>query len=310
MELIKNINWNFLKYTPFWLSISGLLIIISIVSLIIHNGPRYGIDFTGGRVLEVSFGSAPDIAKIRSVLANKDFDAIEVQSVKKRPWVMFRVPISLDEQYKDFSQDMMELLRNNFTEEDGYKLEILSNDKVGPKVGQELRKKALWALLFSLIAMLIYITIRFQFRFGAGSIIALFHDTLITIGFFSVFDKEITLSIVAALLTIVGYSINDSIVVSDRVRENMGKLRRMNFYDLVNRSLNEVFSRTIITSFTVWITCWCLIIWGGEVIRDFALALLVGITVGTYSSVYIVTPLVVQWEKWFPKKVAAVTRAK
>ena len=309
MQFVKDINWNFLGLRKIAFALSGILILAGIVSLVVHGGPRYGIDFTGGRVLEVSFGTQkPDIGKIRDVLSQKNFDKIEVQSITDKPWVMFRIPMELDEKYSDFSQVFMETLRNNFTEEDGYKLEILSNEKVGPKVGEELRSKATWAILFALIAMLIYITIRFQFRFGVASVIALFHDAFITIGIFSILNREITLPIVAALLTIVGYSINDSIVVSDRIRENMTKLRRLGFFELVNKSLNQVFARTIITSFTTMIVVLCLLLFGGKVIHNFALALFIGILVGTYSSIYIVSPIVVQWEKWFPRKIGGAGR--
>lgn len=305
MQFIKDINWNFLGLRKYAFALSAILILIGIVSLIVHNGPRYGIDFSGGRVLEISFAKTPDISKIRDILTQSGFGDVEVQSITDRPWVLFRVPMELDEQYQDFSETLLEKLRNNFTESSGYKLDILSNEKVGPKVGEELRKKALWAIFFALIAMLLYITIRFQFRFGVASVIALFHDAFITIGIFSVLNKEITLPIVAALLTIVGYSINDSIVVSDRIRENMTKLRRLSFFDLVNKSLNQVFARTIIISGTTLVVVMSLLLFGGKVIHDFALALFIGIFVGTYSSIYIVSPIVVQWEKWFPKKVGA-----
>ncbi len=309
MQFIKDINWNFLGLRKIAFTLSGVLILAGIVSLIVHGGPRYGVDFTGGRVLEVSFGNrVPDIGELRDILTSKGFGKIEVQSITDKPWVLFRVPMELDEKYPDFSEILLETFRNNFSEADGYKIEVLSNEKVGPKVGAELRSKATWAVLFALIAMLLYITIRFQFRFGVASVIALFHDAFITIGIFSLLNREITLSIVAALLTIVGYSINDSIVVSDRIRENMAKLRRLNFFDIVNKSLNQVFARTIITSFTTLIVVLCLLLFGGKVIYDFALALFIGILVGTYSSVYIVSPIVVQWEKWFPKKVGGRRR--
>ncbi len=310
MQFVRDINWDFLKYRRVAYVLSAVLILAGLVSLIVHGGPRYGIDFTGGRVLEISFAKSPNISDVRKVLLEKGFGALEVQSVTDRPWILFRVPMELDERYPDFSETLLETFRNHFTEEDGYRIEVLSNEKVGPKVGAELRRKALWAVFFALVAMLIYITIRFQFRFGVASVIALFHDAFITVGIFSILNKEITLPIVAALLTIVGYSINDSIVVSDRIRENMTKLRRLPFYDLVNKSLNQVFARTIIISFTTLVVVFCLLVFGGKVIHDFALALFIGILVGTYSSIYIVSPLVVQWEKWFPKKVGLSAKAR
>jgi len=303
MQIFGDINWDFLRFRKMAYIISGVLVFASLISLALQSGPRYGIDFTGGRVLEVSFSKSPEISKVRTLLEENTWTGIEVMSIRERPWVMFRVPMELDEQYSDFSEKILQVMRLHFADEDGYKIEILSNEKVGPKVGEELRKKALWAILFSLLAMFIYITIRFQFRFGVASVIALFHDAFITIGIFSILGVEITLPIVAALLTIVGYSINDSIVVSDRIRENMTKLRRLSFKEIANKSLNQVFSRTIITSATTLFVILCLLFLGGTVIHDFALAIFIGVIIGTYSSIYIVSPIVVQWEVWFPKRI-------
>ena len=309
MQLLKDINWDFLKYRKIGYILSGIMIFIGIVSLALHGGPHYGIDFTGGRVLEINFTQLPDIAKVRTLLAQNGWTGIEVQSIRERPWVIFRVPMELDEQYTDFSEKVLQVMRLHFTPENGYTVDVLSIEKVGPKVGQELREKAIWAILFALIAMLIYITVRFQLRFGVASVVALFHDAFITIGIFSLLGKEISLPIVAAILTIVGYSINDSIVVSDRIRENMSKLRRLGFYELINKSLNQVFSRTIITSVTTLVVVLSLLFLGGTVIHDFALAMFIGIIVGTYCSIYIVSPVVLQWESWFPKKVAMKSKA-
>jgi preprotein translocase subunit SecF len=306
MQFFKNINWNFLKLKYIALTFSGILIIASFVSLIGHGGPRYGIDFTGGRVIEINFGKKPDLGEVRSVLQSAGFGQLETQSIKNNPWVIFKVPMELDEQYSDISTNIINLLRANFSPQRGYEIEILSIDKVGPKVGSELREKAIKAILLSLALMFIYIWIRFQLRFGAASVIALFHDAFITLGILSLLNVEINLPIIAALLTIVGYSINDSIVISDRIRENMTRLRKLPFHEIVNKSLNQVFSRTIITSLTTLIVVLCLLIFGSLVIRDFALALLIGILIGTYSSIYIVSPIVVMWEKWLPKRVGSV----
>ena len=309
MEFWRDKNWDFLKYRTFAFIFSGILIFAGVVSLAIHGGPRYGVDFTGGRVLEISFGDKlPDISKVRDLLEANNWHGVTVQTVRDYPWMLFKVPMKLDEQYPDFSEKLLEVLRMHFKSSEGYKIEILSNEKVGPKVGAELRRKALWAVLLALAAMLLYITVRFQFRFGVASVVALFHDAFITFGMLSILNREITLPIVAALLTIVGYSINDSIVVSDRIRENIPKLRRLPLYDIVNKSLNQVFSRTIITSLTTLLVILSILILGGPVIFDFALALFIGVIIGTYSSIFIVSPIVVQWEKWFPKRVGAAAR--
>ena len=306
MQFFKNINWDFLRLKYIALTFSGILLIASLVSLIGHGGPRYGIDFTGGRVIEINFGKEPDLGEVRSVLQNAGFGQFETQSIKNNPWIIFKVPMELDEQYSDISTNILDLLRANFSPQMGYGIEILSIDKVGPKVGSELKDKAIKAILLSLAMMFIYIWIRFQLRFGAASVIALFHDAFITLGILSLLNVEINLPIIAALLTIVGYSINDSIVISDRIRENMTRLRKLPFHEIVNKSLNQVFSRTIITSLTTLIVVLCLLIFGSLVIRDFALALLIGILIGTYSSIYILSPIVIMWEKWLPKRVGSV----
>jgi len=304
MQFFQTIEWDFLKPRKIAFTISGILILASLVSLIVHGGPRYGIDFTGGRVLEISLGKKADIGEIRSILASAGLTGIEAQTIKgEKPWIMLRIPMELDEKYKDITGVILDALGAHLTPQEGYDIKILSNEKVGPKVGVELRRKAIKAIVIALFLMLIYIWIRFQLRFGVASVLALFHDAFITLGIFSILNKEINLSIVAALLTIVGYSINDSIVISDRIRENMAKLRKLPFYDIVNKSLSQVFSRTIITSLTTLIVVLCLLLFGSLPIRDFALALFIGVIVGTYSSIYIVSPIVVQWEKWFPKRV-------
>jgi preprotein translocase subunit SecF len=173
---------------------------------------------------------------------------------------------------------------------------------VGPKVGKDLTQKAVLAIVFSWIGMLIYIAWRFEFRYAVGGIVALIHDVILTIGALSLLDKEFTLTIVAALLTIIGYSINDTIVVCDRIRENLRKSSKKDFSEIINSSINETLSRTILTSLTVFIVVVILFFLGGEVIHDFAFAMIVGVFVGTYSSIFIATPIVLAWEKISPSK--------
>jgi preprotein translocase subunit SecF len=176
-------------------------------------------------------------------------------------------------------------------------------ESVGPKIGSELRTAALWAVLYSLLGILIYVSFRFDFRFAVAAIIATAHDVLITLTFFSLSGMEISLSVIAALLTIVGYSLNDTIVVFDRIRENLGVRRREDFNTLVNTSINETLSRTVITAGTTVLALIALLAFGGEVIRDFALTLTLGVVVGTFSSIYIASPVLIEWQLWRPKKV-------
>jgi len=186
-------------------------------------------------------------------------------------------------------------------------LEVRRTEIVGPKVGAELRKKGLLAMLYAIIGILIYITVRFEFRFALGAILALLHDTMITIGVFSVLNMEIDLPIVAAILTIIGYSINDTIVVFDRVRENMRKIRRQSIEKVVDASINETLSRTLLTSITTLVVVGSLFVLGGPVIHNFAFALIIGVFIGTYSSIYIASPVLIFWEGLRTRKQARAT---
>jgi preprotein translocase subunit SecF len=181
---------------------------------------------------------------------------------------------------------------------EGRQIDIRRTETVGPRIGAELKTAAFWAIIYSLVGILVYITWRFQFRFAIAAIIALVHDVLITLGFFSVIGMEISLAVIAAILTIVGYSLNDTIVVFDRIRENLHGKRRENYAGIVNASINETLSRTIITSLTTILVVLSLVIFGGAVIRDFALTLLIGVMVGTYSSIFIASPVLVEWQNY------------
>lgn len=184
----------------------------------------------------------------------------------------------------------------------GNPVRIDREEMVGPAVSRNLQWKALWVILLGMLAILIYISFRFTFRFGVGAVIALFHDVIITIGILSIFGKEFTIPIVAAILTIVGYSINDTIVISDRIRENLKQMRKENYADVINRSINQTLSRTIITSLTTFVALFVLFVIGGRVINDFSFALLIGVVIGTYSSIFVVAPIVYEWEKRSPTR--------
>lgn len=300
MEFMTNINWDFLGQKKKAFIISGTLILIGIIALIINGGPLYNIDFKGGQVIEVGFDIDVDMAEIRPIVEKLGVDDAEIQSVGEGN-VLFRVPSDVEiEREKDFAPLLLENLRDKYGEEN---VELRRQEVVGPKVSGELRNQAIWATIFALLGILIYVTIRFKFRFGVAAVIALFHDVFITVGLLTLLGREISLPVVAALLTIVGYSINDTIVISDRIRENIRILYREKFDKLVNRSLNQTFSRTIITSVVVLMVLLCIFFFGGSVIHDFSLALIIGTIIGTYSSIYVVSPIVVAWENASPKKV-------
>lgn len=277
---------------------SLLMIIISIVSVIWHGGLNLGIDFSGGTLIQIKFKKEPPTENLRDVFKSVGLGNSIIQQFGTNDVVIRTV--SLSSNLNDLSQKIEDALSKAYGQGT---FEIQRVEVVGPKVGSDLRNKAIMALVFSWIGMLIYIAWRFEFRHAVGGILALVHDVAITVGVFSLLNKEFTLTIVAALLTIVGYSINDTIVVFDRIRENARKHLKQELRDTINASINQTLSRTILTSLTVFIVVAILFIFGGEVIHDFAFALLVGVVVGTYSSIFIASSIVLAWENIRPSRV-------
>ena len=279
--------------------ISSLLIIAGIVSLIVHGGPNYGIDFAGGTLIQVRFSQPVTAGEIRESLKDAGLTGtIQRFGAEGAGEYLIRLQTSSSD-LEGLSATIKDALAKRFGKDT---FEIRRTEMVGPKVGKDLRRKGLQAIIFALIGILIYISFRFKFRFAVGAVVALAHDVMITVGVFSLTNKEFSLPVLAALLTIVGYSLNDTIVVYDRIRENMGRMRRELLEKTINISINETLSRTILTSFTTLIVVIILFLIGGGVIHDFTFALLVGIVVGTYSSIFVASPLVVLWEKRFPTK--------
>lgn len=301
MEFLTNVNIDILGKRKVAFIISGIMILIGIVALIVNKGPIYNIDFKGGQIIEIGFDKVVDVGTIRSDVEKAGIAKAEIQSIGKGDIVSIRMPADVSApEGKSASDVIIEKIKESYPNTE---IELRRADLVGPKVSKELRKQATIATVLALLGIMIYIAIRFNFRFGIAAVIALFHDVFITLGLMTVFGREFSLPVLAALLTIVGYSINDTIVISDRIRENMKILYREKFYDLVNRSLNQTLSRTIITSIVVLLVLLSIIFFGGSVIFDFALALVIGVIVGTYSSVFIVSPIVVAWERISPKRV-------
>jgi preprotein translocase subunit SecF len=287
MDFVKpDINIDFVGKRRIAMIASLTAIFIGITSLVMKGGPLYGIDFAGGTLVQVRFTDAPDVGQIRNVLAGKGMGTAVIQSLGEEK-VAVRVK-SEEGQSENISDEVFAVLADRFPEQ-GASLELV--EMVGPQVGADLRRKGLLSILYAMIGILIYITLRFQFRFALGALAALFHDVLITVGVFSIFNIEFTLPIIAALLTIIGYSLNDTIVVYDRIRENIRRSPKEKLVSVVNGSINQTLSRTILTSSTTLIVVLCLFLLGGEVIHDFSFALLVGIFVGTYSSIYIASPI-------------------
>ncbi len=292
MQFLRNPQIEFIGRRYIGFALSGALILFSI-GVILTRGIRYGIDFTGGTLIQLN---APvDIATLRDALLRAfPEESYEVQNFGEEHEFLIRTGRVITSE-SDFEQKLQEAL--------GVSIRVDRVETVGPRVGKELRQQALVAILLSLVLMLAYIWFRFNLLFGVGSVLALFHDVLITLGIYTLLGREVTIPIIAAFLTIVGYSINDSIVVSDRVRENLRKQGRKEpsleeFGRILNRSVNETLSRTILTSGTTLIVLLTLLFLGGAVIFDFAFALTVGVIVGTYSSIFVVVNLVYEWTRF------------
>ena len=292
MQIIKNSNIDFINNSKFTIFLSSALILASIFSLIINNGPELSIDFKGGTLIAVNYTKPVNINDLRSKLKsvnisgqNFDFSSAEIKHFGNESSVALRIA-NIENEPENFSSQLIEVLKNSFP--DGYPKNkndfILSIGKVSPKVGSELSGKAIMAIIYAITLILIYISLRFEFVFAIGAIAAIAHDVTITLGIFSILGYEISLPVVAAFLTIVGYSLNDTIVIFDRIRENLKTIKKDSIIDTVNKSINESLSRTIVTSLTTFFVVLILYFFGGEVIRYFSFALIIGVLVGTYLS--------------------------
>jgi preprotein translocase subunit SecF len=343
MQLIKpDVNIDFVGRRKIAYAVSAIMILVSIVSLIWHGGPKYGIDFAGGAEVLVAFDKPVPIGKVKAALKSMGFETPSVQEYGERNGDTYRLLLSGD---KAESADLITQLKKGLAADTG--AAVLENsfsfEMVGPQVGRDLREKALMAIFFALLFITVYISGRFELKwlisagmaaalalvvyalklidmsipalilgamvvtlvlfwvlnlkYAMGAIVALVHDVTITVGLFSLFDKEFTLPIIAALLTIIGYSLNDTIIVFDRIRENLRKYHRQPLATTINRSVNETLSRTILTSLTTLIVVAILFAYGGGIIHDFAFALLAGIIVGTYSSIFVASPILLAWQR-------------
>ena len=301
MQIIKNSNIDFINNSKFTILLSSALILASIFSLVINKGPELSIDFKGGTLIAVNYTKPVNINDLRSKLKTvsidgKDFDfsSAEIKHFGNESSVALRIA-NIENEPENFSGKLIEVLKNSFP--DGYPKNkndfILSIGKVSPKVGSELSGKAIMAIIYAITLILIYISLRFEFVFAIGAIAAIAHDVTITLGIFSILGYEISLPVVAAFLTIVGYSLNDTIVIFDRIRENLKTIKKGSIVDTVNKSINESLSRTIVTSLTTFFVVLILFFFGGEVIRYFSFALIIGVLVGTYSSIFVASLVVV-----------------
>lgn len=292
---------------------SGLVTLVGLVSIVAHGGLRFGIDFSGGRLIQIATSQPVPVADVRHVTEQVGFSGAEIQEIgEEGRQFQIRVPqFESVENQKGVESPSETIAASLMQSHPGTQVEVQREETVGPKIGQELRGKAVWAILWSLAGILLYVGIRYEFKFALGAVIAIFHDIFFTITVFSLLDKEFTIPIVAALLTIAGYSVNDTIVVFDRIREQRPLHRRDPLQWTIDLSVNQTLSRTIITVATVMFTVYGLFFLGGEVIHDFAFAVLIGVLIGTYSSIYVASALALDITRWFEKRktaAAAVAR--
>jgi preprotein translocase subunit SecF len=320
-QLFHNPQIDFMGKRRMWVGISLSLIVISFV-VIATKGIHKGIEFEGGAEVQLQYKASADVAAVRDALGKAEFEGSIVTTIGKpeQHEVYVRVPLVPGAKDQDLAPRVVASLK---AAQGGDAFEVRSQSYIGPTVGKELVKKALGAVLGSMAGMLVYIWVRFEFQWGLAAVIALVHDTIITLGLFSLFGYEMSLPVVAAFLTLVGYSVNDTVVIFDRIRENLrakgGTVSSLP--DLINTSMNQTLSRTILTSLLTWIVCAFLFALGGPALRDFSFVMVVGIVVGTYSSIYIASPFLVVWQEWLgarakrkmppepPKTVAKKVRA-
>ena len=288
MDLIGKKKFDFIKNRRIVYIISAVIIMVSLIS-IIFQGFNYGIDFAGGTLLQIRFDKSVSTTEVRNTLSGFNLSQSTIQNLSDNEFVIRTEKIDSEQR-----KEILSAFRENLTD-----LEILRVETVGPVVGENLKKLALSALLFAFIGIILYITMRFEFKFSIISILALSHDCLIVLGIFSLLQKEITISIIAAVLTIIGYSLNNTIVILDRLRENIKFKNREPFENLINLSINQSLSRTINTALTTVLPVLALYFFGGNILSDFALALFFGMIAGTYSSIFIASPLLLEWNKIF-----------
>ena len=293
MQLFKSeTHFDFMGRIKAAVTFSVILILIGLGSVAVSGGLKFGIDFAGGTLIQLQFKSSPDIEVIRDGLKTIGLGESTIQEFGSKKDILIRVQRS-EEKLEAVGSMVRKSLMGKFNIDE---ITVERVEMVGPKVGRDLREKALLSILYAIIGIVIYISWRFELQYAIAAIIALVHDVLVTMGAFSIFDKEFTLVIVAAFLTIIGYSLNDTIVVFDRIRENLRRKGKSSISDMINTSINQTLSRTLLTSGTTLLVVIALFFFGGEIIHDFSFALLVGVFIGTYSSIFIASVFLVYWD--------------
>lgn len=303
MEIIKSgTNIDFVGKRQMALFFSLALIAVTIASLVYKKGPNYGIDFAGGTQVIVKFSSDPATSALRDSLEAAQLGDLVVQDFGDGAGeYLIRI-----EQGSGGKERLSVIIREKLKEDFGSdSFEVQSVEMVGPQVGGDLKEKALMAIIYAMVGILIYVSLRFEFRYAVGAVIALMHDVLITVGAFSVTNYEISLPVVAALLAVIGYSLNDTIIVYDRIRDNLKRAKKGEENSCINTSINETLSRTLLTSTTTLMVVAILFIYGGGVIHNFAFALMIGVLIGTYSSIFVASPVLIFYNSLVTKKKGA-----
>ena len=298
-EIFVGTRYKFMAKRKFFYGLSAALTAITILSLILHHGPRKSVDFTGGNVMTVQFQPQAKVDDVREAVEKEHLESAEVQMAEENTQAIIRFKATGRDSTSVFPRFQTQMQAKGVT------THLRSMESVGPKIGKELEQKAFWAIVWSQLLILIYIAWRFRrWSFGLGAVIALIHDVLIALGVLSVLNREISLTVIAAFLTISGYSVNDTIVVFDRIRENIGLLRRMSFAEVIDKSVNQTLSRTVLTSGLTLMSVVSLLFLGGPVLHDFALALFVGFIVGCYSSIFIASAIGMDLSNWWVRRKA------
>jgi preprotein translocase subunit SecF len=305
VELFRNVNIDWLGKKWYFLGFSLIFSVAGVISMGMHlakigSPVPLGVDFKGGTQVQVQFQNTPDADAIRQAMdaaGVKDTKIVQFDDASKHE-MLISLPTPSDASLDTGRKEIVDALQAHYNNP----ITTTSVQVVGPTVGKQLEKQAALATLYSLIGMLIYLWFRFELIYGVAAVVAVFHDTLITIGFFALTDRELSLTVIAAILTLVGYSMNDTIVVFDRIRENLRISRREPLTDVVNRSINQTLSRTVLTSGLTFLTVVALFAFGGEVLRGFSFALVVGILIGTYSSIAVAAPMLVAYQDWRASK--------
>ena len=293
MEIVGKTSFDFMGKRNIAFVVSGVLVFLGVVAVIgiVAGWANLGIDFAGGTAVQLKFDQPLGIEEARNALQAHGLDEAELQEFPQDQKLLIRVKTETTIE-DEISKQIIEVFQAEFP---NHGFVVDSSTSIGPTIGKKLQEDALIAIVLSLVGIIFYVAVRFEFRFGVAAAIATFHDVLVVLGVYFLLDKEITLLVVTALLTLAGYSLTDTVIVFDRIRENLRRRRRETVSDIINNGINQVLSRTLVTTLTVVLVLAPLTLWGGEVLHDFSLALLIGVLVGTYSSIFVASPLLLLW---------------